>query len=536
MAAASESRGRWALASLLFYVSPVVGIDGTSAYIDIGVAAIVFSVFYWLQLWDESRDTRLLIPIGLLAGYCYAAKYTGVLMIPYALGYVAWRARKTKPPLIIAACSLLMIAPWMIKNWIYLQNPIAPFANRIFPNPNLHVSVEKKATAWLRTYGIPSVWTLPLEVTVRGEKNNGIVGPIFLFAPLALLAWRTQAGRRLLLVLFLLLLVYSQNVGTRFLSPSLPFLSLAMAPEVGLLFAAAVIFHAISCWPSVIPRYADPYCWAIRRFQFQEALREIPQDAFLRQNNSGYGIARMVEDNVPAGRPVLSTYEISGAYTSHEILVSFQGAFNEVLYDAFSMSWTPEAQPTRVRTFRFSPVAVQKIRVLLTARADEFWSVHELRFFHNNMELTPGVHWHVYSSPNPWELQLAFDNSPATRWRSWEPARPGMYIATDFGSVQTIDEVRMETSLDVTPMTFELDSMDNKGQWNRIAAAVTDSEIVPPASLQQSANRKLHEYGVDYVILFDADPAVSAIERNPASFGVAEIAHGYGARLFKIIP
>jgi hypothetical protein len=111
-----------------------------------------------------------------------------------------------------------------------------------------------------------------------------------------------------------------------------------------------------------------------------------------------------------------------------------------------------------------------------------------------------------------------------------------MYIATDFGSVQTIDEVRMETSLDVMPMTFQLDSMDNKGQWNRIAAAVTDSEMIPPASLQQSANRKLHEYGVDYVILYDADPAVTAIEQNPSSFGVAEIAHGYGARLFKIIP
>ena len=94
----------------------------------------------------------------------------------------------------------------------------------------------------------------------------------------------------------------------------------------------------------------------------------------------------------------------------------------------------------------------------------------------------------------------------------------------------------METSKDVTPMTFELDSMDNKGPWNKIAAAVTDSEMTPPASLQQSANRKLHEYGVDYVILYDADPAGTPIERDPASFGVAEIAHGYGAHLFKIIP
>jgi hypothetical protein len=60
--------------------------------------------------------------------------------------------------------------------------------------------------------------------------------------------------------------------------------------------------------------------------------------------------------------------------------------------------------------------------------------------------------------------------------------------------------------------------------------------MVLAASLQQSANRKLHEYGVDYVILYYADPAVKPIERDPASFSVAEIAHGYGAHLFKIIP
>ncbi len=70
------------------YASPVVGIDGTTAYTDVAVAAIVFSVFYWTQLWDENRDHRILIVIGLLAGYCYAAKYTAFVMIIYAIGFV----------------------------------------------------------------------------------------------------------------------------------------------------------------------------------------------------------------------------------------------------------------------------------------------------------------------------------------------------------------------------------------------------------------------------------------------------------------
>ena len=84
-------------AALLVYLSPVVGVDGTTAYTDVAVAAIVFSVFYWTQIWDENRDNRILIAIGLLTGYCYAAKYTAFVMIIYTAGFVAWRTRKWRP-------------------------------------------------------------------------------------------------------------------------------------------------------------------------------------------------------------------------------------------------------------------------------------------------------------------------------------------------------------------------------------------------------------------------------------------------------
>ncbi|RPI13877.1 MAG: hypothetical protein EHM65_04950 [Acidobacteriales bacterium] len=78
-----------AAGALLFFVSPVVGMDGTTAYNDVAVAAILFGVFHLLQIWDQERTGGLLVPIGLLAGFAYAAKYTAVLAVPYALGFVA---------------------------------------------------------------------------------------------------------------------------------------------------------------------------------------------------------------------------------------------------------------------------------------------------------------------------------------------------------------------------------------------------------------------------------------------------------------
>jgi len=66
-----------AAGALLTFASPIVGASGSAAYVDAATAAIVFAVFYWTEIWDEQQQgLRLLIPVGLLAGYAYAAKYT----------------------------------------------------------------------------------------------------------------------------------------------------------------------------------------------------------------------------------------------------------------------------------------------------------------------------------------------------------------------------------------------------------------------------------------------------------------------------
>src|ERR1039458_5673078 len=45
-----------ASAALVVFASPVAGIDGTSAYNDVAVAAIAFTLFHLLQIWDEERQ------------------------------------------------------------------------------------------------------------------------------------------------------------------------------------------------------------------------------------------------------------------------------------------------------------------------------------------------------------------------------------------------------------------------------------------------------------------------------------------------
>jgi hypothetical protein len=109
-----------------------------------------------------------------------------------------------------AACALVMILPWMVKNWVWLDNPFSPFLNTLFPNPHINISFEKGYAEHMRNYdGLASRWVIPLEVTLRGNKLCGLLGPLYLLAPLALVALRHPHGRKLLVAALVFGLTYA---------------------------------------------------------------------------------------------------------------------------------------------------------------------------------------------------------------------------------------------------------------------------------------------------------------------------------------
>jgi len=528
-----------ASAALLVYLSPVVGIDGTSAYNDVAVAAIVFSVFYWVQIWDSQRGARILIAIGLLAGYCYAAKYTAFVMLFYAMGFVAWRTRRIGPALLVAVCSLAMAGPWIVKDWIYVANPIAPFANRFFQNPNIHVSFERNWAAFLRTYGLKNLWTLPLEVTVHGETLGGLLGPVFLAAPMALLALRTRNGRRLLAPCVLILATYFGNVGTRFLIPSLPFMALAMAlalqPAVPLLILLVTI-HAAASWPSSLRHYTQ--AWTLHGIPYKAALRIIPEERYL-NDHVEYRWARMIESRVPPGARVLVRSDVATAYTSRDVLVGYEGAFNEEMQDLLDVGWDPSSQPRKLWTCSFPERRARRLRVVQTGAAkipEEQWDVHEVRFFNAGVELPRQPEWRLQARPNPWGVQVAFDNSQATRWRSWETLHPDMSIEVDFGREQPVDQARVELSDIDWNVRMRVEAMDANGVWTPLPAREELRQTRSAGSLRRAAAFELHARGMDYLLLKDTDWGAKDIAEDPAGWGMTKLVYESGASLYKVNP
>ena len=530
-------------AAIFVYASPIIGIDGSVAYIDVALAAILFALFYLLQVWDEQRDHRLLAPIGILTGFAYAAKYTAFLAVPYALGFVfwkLWRAHKPvlKPVFLTAGLALLFILPWTIKNWIWVANPFAPFANRLFPNPYVHISFEEEYRRFERIYSLTSYRQLPWQLTVKGELITGFFGPLFLLTPVALLSLRSPPGRQLLLAGTIFALPYAANVGARFLIPAAPFLSLSLAlafTNLNWLILILALAHAVSCWPGVAGRYCGHYAWRLGGIPFKAALRIEPEDKYLSARFPEYNVARMLERIVPAGEEVFALPQVAEAYTSRRVLVRYEGAFNEVLNDIL---WNPiigDFQATSLLRFQFPPRQFRKLRVVQTARATTTqWSVAEVRVFRAGVELPRSASWRLTARPNPWDVQLAFDNTPVTRWRSWQVAEPGMYIEIDFGHSETIDAVSLESSHDNFEAKVRLDAMDQSGKWTTVSPEPSETTKQVSISLRLAAAAELKARGIRYLLVSKDDIGSGDYRRYSSLWGMKCVGESGGARLYYI--
>jgi hypothetical protein len=431
--------------------------------------------------------------------------------------------------------------PWLIKNWIVVRNPVSPFANRLFPNPYVHVLFEEEYRILMSRYSIENRWTLPLEVTIRGNKTTGLLGATFLLAPIALAALRFRAGRRALAFALLLFPTYFGNVGTRFLMPCLPFVALAMALAFGnarVPLIAMMLIHAPLSWPAGIRRYEAKYAWRLDRIPWKEALRIIPQDEYLRTRHPLYTQARMLDEKTRGGSRILALNGVPESYTSREILVPYQAALNEVLRDLLQSGWCEDFQPRRSLQFRFPQRALRKVRAVQTATGvfHDQYSVHEMRILRGGSELPRLPDWRLTAKPNPWDVQMAFDNSAATRWRSWESMRPGMFVEVDFGRAETIDEVRIETSRDNQRLALRIEGMDAEGRWTTLSESADEKALAPPEGIRRMISLEIKERGVDYIMLNDGEWGWDDLAEDPEAWGMREVGYAHGARLYEILP
>lgn len=532
-----------ALAAILIFCSPVIGVDGISAYNDVATATAIFTVFYLVQLWKRQRRESLLICIGLAAGFAFALKYTAFLALPYALATIIYALHRDKKPwltpaLKVSAIASILILPWMIKNVLVVGNPVSPFLNSIFPNHFINIWFEKAYKLNMSTYGSENYWRLPIEVTRGGQRLGGLLGPVFLLLPLGLLGFRNRAARPLILAALLFTLPYPANIGTRFLIPAAPFWALSFGllietvPYVPITLA---LLHAALSWPDAIPLYSEKYVWSLHRIPWHHALRIKPEDDYLGRNIGSYAMAREIDKIIPAGKTIFAFDQMPEAYFKPKLVVGFQSAYGERIIDIFHSVQIPAYQPTGRTTFSFPAQQLQRLRLTQTANLpNEKWSMAEFRVYSKERELSRSSEWRLRASPNHWDVAMAFDNSPATRWSSWEGKRPGMFIEIEFPELQSVDKVMLEVSRDQTPGLMALEGWDLYGNKYQLSNSPKESVIDPPEGWRILATRAMMERGVDYFLITNTNHGYMDVMKNAKYWGMELITVKGYYRLYKL--
>lgn len=533
-----------AIAALIVFLCPVIMLDGSTAYVDTATGTVVAGLFLALSAWEQSQDRVWLPVIGVLAGWSYCCKMTAAPAVLLALVWIAWtmlrrREWRWRSILLAGGIAAATLAPWPIKNALIVGNPFSPFLNRYFPNPNVRISFEDDYRAQYRTYyGRITKWSeIPIEVTIRGGILNGLLGPLFLFAPVALLSLRWPLGRRAWLAALFMASTFPGNIGTRFLISAAPFVALAMAQlfERWRMGVAVVAFQLFFAWPDVIGAYGDQYAWRLDRFRWSAAWRIESEDTFLSRMLDGYRMAKLADALVPPDGRIFTYGGIAEAYTSRDVTIAYESGKGNAAGEIIATGVAGDLVACRAHVFQFPNRDLLRFRVIQTSNTTNIWSVSEVR------PLNPAAReydrqpwWRIKASPNPWDVSWAFDNCPVTRWKAWERSHPGEYIEVDFVRPVDLGGVRVDSSSDQPEVRMRVDGMLPDGKWITLSDKAEVKTLDAPSNVRRLASDDLKRMGYTHLIVANGEFLAKDVLDREADWGLTKLADSGTARLYRI--
>jgi len=491
------------LAAALYFCAPVVAVSGTSSYTDAALVFFTLAAFYLLLVWRQEGDDRYLLPAGVAAGFGYAVKFPGIILLPLALLFVLLSGgRKARQFALLLGGGALMLAPWMLRDAILAGNPLAPLFNRWFPNPYFHAFTEQELARNLSSYAGVRLLEAPWQLAVGG-KLQGIFGPLLLALPLGLLALGWRAGRLCWLAAALLAAPWFANHGARFLMPAFPFLALALAMVLPRPAAwACLALEAVACWPAVVDLYTLPYTWRLHAPPLAAALRLEPESEYLYRATAEYKIAGMIEQETRPGEKIFSLISGPRAYVDREMLEYWHSARADQLLDTLKVASLYQDAPLYDVTALFPQQVLRGVRFRLTRAHPGEWCVHEVRLFLGEDRVYSSPQWYLRARPEPWEAPAAFDDNLATRWRTWEPMRPGMYLEADFDRPQVLTSALMISHTPVYQVPFEIDGQGMDGKWHLLSSEPRVT-VRPREELRRWAAQAVRRAGYRYLLAAD---------------------------------
>jgi hypothetical protein len=346
----------------------------------------------------------------------------------------------------------------------------------------------------------------PRELTVGGPKTGESFGPVYILLPLALIGFAWPKTRLLLVAAAFSACGFAEDKSGRFLITAAPLLAMTAGfvlcrfRRAAWLAGGIAVVHLVVSWPAMNTRLHLYSGWRLFHVPWRAALRIEPEDEYL-QREPRYTAARLIESRVPDGQPVfmLAGGEAAQSYTTRILLTPWESAFGEKIGDAIDDARNSTEFKRRRWTANFQPGPVREVVIVQTGSTGEqdMWSINEILLWDRERSLPASPRWRLDASPNRWDVAMAFDGSEATRWRSWERLRPGMWIKVQLDRPQELDHVDVTCSDGQWNSRMAAFALADDGTWK--LPLLTGWQVDAPLDRRKETMAAIKRAGVHYI-------------------------------------
>ena len=113
---------------------------------------------------------------------------------------------------------------------------------------------------------------------------------------------------------------------------------------------------------------------------------------------------------------------------------------------------------------------MRTLRFRMPAGYEGEWDINEVQLFSGEDRLFNSPQWTFGGWPNRWEGPLAFDGNLATRWRTWETVRAGMYLRTWNSAIRSASpSAVLVTHTPAFRVPLEIYGLDVQGRWHLLS-------------------------------------------------------------------
>jgi hypothetical protein len=355
--------------------------------------------------------------------------------------------------------------------------------NRVFPNPYFHIATDRELAADLRSFGDVAPSRVPWELAF-GDRLTGTFGPLLLALPIGLLALRTTGGRLLWAAALLLALPWITNTGARFLMPAVTLAAIALG----------------MARPHVLDAWETRYSFRLHEFPLAAAVGIESEADYCKRRFEEYNVARMIQRATPPDSRILALLSVATAYLDREVAVTWQSAGADQLLDTLRLASVYSTIPTFDWKAAWPERVVRTLRFRMPAADQGEWDINEVQLFSGEVRLFNSPQWTIAGWPNRWEGPLAFDGNLATRWRTWEPVRAGMYLDLELGNPQRLTSAVLVTHTPAFRVPLEIHGLDVQGHWH-VLSNMPEAVRRAPQDIRLEAARAVKRAGFRYLLV-----------------------------------